>query len=66
MSDARSVRRMAWVSYGAGIGLALGTVVGLAVESELAVAAGAAVGAVAGGPASCGGDRDLESFRGTP
>jgi len=48
VSDARSVRRMAWASYGAGIGLALGTVAALAIDSELAVAVGAAAGAVTG------------------
>lgn len=47
-SQITPVRRLARVSYGAGIGLALGTIVALAAPgtSELAPAIGAGVGAV--------------------
>lgn len=40
-------RRLARVSYGAAIGLALGTIVALAADAAIAPAVGAAVGAVA-------------------
>lgn len=48
MADARATRRLAWASYGAGIGLALGTVGALALGNEIVAGAGAAVGVVAG------------------
>lgn len=44
---ATSTRRLAWASYGAAAGLAVGTVAALATGAEVLAAAGAAVGVVA-------------------
>jgi hypothetical protein len=48
VSGARATRRLAWASYGAGIGLAVGTVAALALGSEVVAGAGAAIGVVTG------------------
>ena len=45
-SGVTRTRRLAWASYGAAIGLALGTVVGLGIDLPELGAVGAAVGVV--------------------